>query len=236
MNIKLNRNQLKYIAIIAMIIDHIALHFIPMNTIIYTIFRTIGKLTAPIMCYFLVEGYKHTSSKKKYGMRLLIFAIISQLTYSVAHFYTLFIFNFNMIFTLFICFTILWSYDKIKNVWLKCILILFLTCISYFCDWGIFAPLWVFVFYVFDTKTLLQIISYCIIVGMVIIKYVALCENGEFGWNIALCQLGLFLFLPILYLYNGKNGNNNGFNKWFFYIFYPLHFLIIILIKIIMWT
>ena len=91
----LNRNQLKYIAIITMIIDHIAFVFIPSSNPMYSICRFFGKLTAPIMCYFLAEGYNYTSSKLKYGLRLFIFSIISQFAFSLAFYNTLFILKLN---------------------------------------------------------------------------------------------------------------------------------------------
>ena len=53
----------------------------------------------------------------------------------------------------------------------------------------------------------------------------------------ALLQFGVILAIPILYCYNGKKGNNeklNKFMKWFFYIYYPLHLLILLLSKILM--
>lgn len=229
MKIGLNRNQLKYIAIIAMVIDHIGAFFIPSSTIIYSICRFIGKLTAPLMCYFLVEGYRCTSSKPKYLVRLGIFAIISQFAFSLAVSNKIFIFKFNMIFTLFMCFLILLSYEKIKNKLVKWILILSLILISDFCDWGIFAPLWVLIFYIFKDKKSLQAIWYYIITCFAMaIKYIIIYNSG---WEVILRQSGLFLFIPAVYLYNGKKGNNNKFNKWFFYIFYPLHLLIIALIR-----
>lgn len=229
MKIGLNRNQLKYIAIIAMVIDHIGAFFIPSSTIIYSICRFIGKLTAPLMCYFLVEGYNYTSSKSKYLVRLGIFAIISQFAFSLAMSNKIFIFKFNMIFTLFICFLLLLSYEKIKNKLVKWIVILSLILISDFSDWGIFAPLWVLIFYLFKDKKSSQIGWYYIGTCFVmIIKYVIMNNSG---WDVILRQSGLFLFIPTVFLYNGKKGNNNNFNKWFFYIFYPLHLLVIALIR-----
>ena len=80
--LKLNRTQLKYIAALAMLIDHIGAFFIPVTTPIGALCRIIGRLTAPIMCFFLAEGYEHTRSKLKYGIRLLIFALVSQPFYA----------------------------------------------------------------------------------------------------------------------------------------------------------
>ena len=59
-----------------------------------------------------------------------------------------------MICTLFICFLVLLSYDKIKNKLIKYISIILLIIVSYFCDWGTFAPLWVLFFYIFNINVL----------------------------------------------------------------------------------
>ena len=67
--IRLNRTQIKYIAIAAMLLDHLAAFLLtpekyPALIVLYIIMRTIGRITAPVMFYFLVEGYVHTSSRK----------------------------------------------------------------------------------------------------------------------------------------------------------------------------
>lgn len=221
----LNRNQLKYIAIIAMLIDHIAFCFIPSSSFTHSICRFIGKLTAPIMCYFLVEGYKYTSSKIKYLMRLSVFSIVSQFAFSLALFNKLFVFKFNMIFTLLLCFIVLLSYEKIKNKIVKWWIISALIIFSYYCDWGIFAPIWSLSFYIFKGNISKQVLSYSIITTIVIIiKYIII---AAYPWNHILVQLGLLLFTAVLYLYNGERGKSSKFNKWFFYIFYPLHLLLL---------
>ena len=73
---------LKTIAIIAMLIDHIAWAFVPTGTILGQIMHIIGRITAPIMCYFIAEGYYHTHNMKKYALRLAIFALISHIAYN----------------------------------------------------------------------------------------------------------------------------------------------------------
>ena len=80
----LNSNALKYIAIIAMLIDHIAWAFVPFSSALGQIMHLIGRFTAPIMCYFISEGYFHTKDVKKYIFRIGIFAIISQLPFVIA--------------------------------------------------------------------------------------------------------------------------------------------------------
>lgn len=231
MNKILNRNQLKYLAIIAMVIDHIGFFFVDKDSIMYTICRIIGKITAPTMCYFLIEGYLHTSSKFKYGIRLLIFAVISQFSFSLAIYNTLFIFELNMIFTLFICFLILLSCDKIKNKFVKLLSIICLIWITQFCDWGIFAPLWTIVFYKSRNNLTIMLSLYYVVSSAVLIaRYISYYLSGYIMNNL-MNYLGLLLFLPMIYLYNGEKGKSNKFNRWFFYIFYPLQFLIFFLLK-----
>ena len=75
----LNSNQLKLIAIIAMTVDHL-------TWVIWPGYQTgwpqlalhcVGRITAPIMWFFIAEGYHYTHSFKKYALRLLLFAVIS---------------------------------------------------------------------------------------------------------------------------------------------------------------
>ena len=81
----LTSDILKLIAVIAMVIDHIAWAFIPFNSIAGQIMHVIGRLTAPIMCFMIAEGYYKTHNVKKYAQRLGIFALISHIPYTYFH-------------------------------------------------------------------------------------------------------------------------------------------------------
>ena len=120
----LDRVQIKYIAIAAMLIDHIEAFFLtlekhPELIALYVIMRTIGRIAGPVMLYFLAEGYSHTSSKLKYGLRLFCFGIISQIPYSLARYGKVSTENLNVIITLFMSFLMLYATDRIKNQILK---------------------------------------------------------------------------------------------------------------------
>ena len=109
--ISINKIQLKYIALLAMLLDHIAMFFYSyISYPCYILFRVIGRLAAPIFCYSLVEGYFYTSSKMKYGVRILIFAIISQFAYSYAMHGVLFSLEFNVLVTYFSSFKLALAY------------------------------------------------------------------------------------------------------------------------------
>ena len=109
----LNRNQLKYLVIAAMLIDHIAWAFVPTASLLGQAMHIVGRLTGPTMAYMLAEGYHYTRNVKKYALRLGIFAVISWLPFSY--------FErgcirpaFGVIYTLFLSLLAIWFWDKGK--------------------------------------------------------------------------------------------------------------------------
>ena len=105
----ISRGMLKYLAAFAMLLDHTAYIFFPGTGLLYFSFRLIGRLTAPIMCFFLAEGYYYTRSKSRYQLRLMLFALLSQFPYFFAFSRNdgFFSFGYSMIFTLFCSFLLL---------------------------------------------------------------------------------------------------------------------------------
>ena len=80
---RLNGNQIKLIAIVAMTIDHLTWTFFPGTQAVWYVFalHVIGRLTAPIMWFFIAEGCHYTHDKKQYVGRLFLFAVISHFAY-----------------------------------------------------------------------------------------------------------------------------------------------------------
>ena len=221
----MSRSTLKYIAIIAMTLDHISAFFLPIDTPLGCAMRIIGRITAPVMCYFIAEGFRYTSSRRNYGLRLFICAVISQAAYSFAHAGEAF--ELNMIFTLLIGFLMLCAYEEIKNTALRSITILLLTAASYFCDWGIIAPLWILSFHILRSDRKMLFSAFTFISLMHITLNTAACIITEIPWYSQLWQAGIFLFIPLILLCNGKKGRGGLFSKWFFYTYYPFHLAII---------
>ena len=73
----LSRTQLKIIAIISMVIDHFAWGFVDFYSPLGQFLHVCGRLTVPIMCFFIAEGFRKTSSIKKYIHRMAVFAVIT---------------------------------------------------------------------------------------------------------------------------------------------------------------
>lgn len=229
----MNRNVLKYIAIVAMLSDHIAMLFMNEYPSTYFIMRLVGRLTAAIMCFFIAEGFHYTRSKYNYGMRLGIFALISQFAYTFFENRTLFTYklftDWNVIFTFFIGFCVLLVYEKVINKPVKWSIIGLLCIVSYFGDWMIIAPLWILCFYIFRDTKKKRFIVFSILAALEVASCIPfIISNGEI-W-----QIGVFLVIPLLWLYNGEKGNDSTLHKWAFYLFYPLHLLVLGFIKLLL--
>ena len=232
---KMDRVQIKYIAIAAMLIDHIAAFFLtpekhPALIALYIIMRTVGRIAGPVMLYFLAEGYSHTSSKLKYGLRLLCFGIISQIPYSLARYGKVSTENINVIITLFMSFLMLAATDRIKNQVFKGLTVFVFILLTAFSDWGIIGPLIVWLFYISRDDRKSQIKAYMIIVGIYLASTIAFVIQDSQRWYEGICQIGLVLVIPLLGTYNGASGKKTVFNKWIFYIFYPFNLLVFWLI------
>ena len=228
----LNRTQIKYTAMVAMLLDHMAVFMLPPEeypnlTLLYVFMRIIGRMAGPVMFYFIAEGYRYTSSKLKYGIRLLSFGILSQILYSLARYGTISGTNLNVIITLFMSFLMLVVADKMKDKVMKGIVVFTFMILTSFSDWGVLGPLMVWLFYIYREDRKKQLISYISLCIAQIVMSVFIIMSGTIAWYDAIWQIGMTLPIILIYLYNGEAGRKTIVNKWAFYLFYPLHFLIL---------
>ena len=232
----MNRNQIKYIAIVAMLLDHIA--YVCSKTFqnyswgfaLSFVLRFFGRITAPTMCWFLVQGFVHTSSRKKYAIRLFIFAVISQIPYALLRSDVTFFAGLNVIYTLLVSFLMLWVLDSKLETFPKIVIVIALIALSMFGDWAIFAPVMVFFFYRFKDDRRRLLLFYSLASAMVVVADILFLILKQYYWWNELWQLGMFLFIPLYLSYNGEPGSRHPFHKWFFYCFYPAHLLVLYLI------
>lgn len=235
-----DRNQLKYLVIAAMLIDHIAWAFVPMESALGQVMHFIGRLTGPTMAYFLTEGYIHTRNVKKYAVRLGIFALVSWAPFCLFEFQTLpvaigddgvrVIPQFGVIYTLFLSLLALWLWDKGKSPkWCKVLGIFGLCVLSVLGDWPVLDILYVLIFYSYREQPRKKWIWFCVV--SILMHIPALIFSSSRIW--ILYELGI-LMVPLLvqFCYNGQGGSRRAVHKWFFYIFYPLHLLALGLLQI----
>ena len=232
----LNRDAIKYIAMLTMLLNHIAHIFLERGTLLYEIFEDIGFFTAPVMCFFLVEGYTYTRSKKEYGLRLVLFAVLSQIPFQLAFGYS----TLNMIYTLLCCFLILVVMEKVSNPLLCRGLSLLLILATVNGDWPVIAPILTILLANDWGDRRMMTRDFCLSYLLFAVLNVQSYMNGEPGdWTLyavthsLLSGLGILAAaMATLVLYNGERAKRGKtFSKWFFYLFYPGHLLILYLTK-----
>ncbi len=228
-------NQIKAIACLCMLIDHIGFLFFPEVEFL----RWIGRLAVPLFAYFIGEGCYYTSNPKRYFGRLFGLAVVCQLFYMGAQFargdlsevYLNILFTFSL--SLPLCFSYLQMRKSRRNGYPNIVLektaIFFVTVfvLAVFClfctktkeeigiaitlDYGIagvFLPL----FAVLHRSTRRKRITYAI--GVILFALILFFET-PYSWF-------SLLSIPILCFHNGEQGNKKW--QYAFYLFYPLHF------------
>lgn len=222
---------IKAIAVIAMIIDHLAWAFVPFGSVFGQVMHIIGRITAPIMCFFVAEGYHKTGNVKKYLQRIGLFAIISHLPYTFFESGKIsLIHQTSVMFPLFMGLLALVIRDNPNiEIAVKNMITLLICLVSMIGDWGGMAVVWILIFsdYRNNKNNLIKAFVFSVAV------YVLLCiiSDAIMGmWYNDLFQLGTLLAIPFIAKYNGVRKGRKGY-KWFFYIFYPAHLLLLALIK-----
>lgn len=219
---------LKLIAIIAMVIDHVAWAFVPFESFWGQAMHIIGRLTAPIMCFMVAEGYHKTRNVKKYAVRLGVFAVISHFPFVFFETGELqIIHSTSVMFPLFLGLVALIINDSPKYEYMVKQMIITIIClVAMLGDWSCIAVLWIVFFSRYRYSRREQLKYFCIISAIeVVICIVAGGLNGLF-------QLGVFLAVPLLSRYNGVRKGGKGY-QWFFYIFYPAHLLLLGILNIV---
>lgn len=223
----LSGNMLKIIAIAAMVVDHCAAVLLSGVLPNVWILRMIGRITAPIMCFFIAEGYYHTSNLKKYMGRLLLAAVISHIPYNLCFGHDIFSLNTDVMFSLLLGLAALaiCKSDRLA-VWQKVLGAAACCVLSYHADWGYIAVLWILGFGLFYGSRLKQTAAFAAVSMLYILQPFM---QGMVPVNIS--RLGVFLAIPLLMLYSGERGKKSKFIKWAFYWFYPIHLMIIYFIS-----
>ena len=218
----MSRDSIKMVAMFTMLINHIANVFLPAGQPLTNLCLCIGYFTAVTMCFFLVEGYGCTRSKRRYAGRLLGFAVLAQLPYQLAfpaNGIAGFV-QFNMLFTLLLCFLVLLVQEKIRDRVLRSVCIVLLICASLFCDWALLAPVFTLLFAWAGGNRTRQKAAF----GAAALLYGGMAGLGSGQvWEAVGCAVPILVSaFVILYLYNGRRAaRGRTFYKWFFYAFYP---------------
>ena len=236
----MNSNKIKIIACLSMLIDHMGLLLFPSLEWM----RWCGRLAMPLFAFFIAEGTRHTSDRKRYFLRTFLLGAACQLIYfaeeissgGVRSVYLNILFTFS--FSMLICFAYIdlekaiANRDKIRifeksAVFVIALVLIYvfeifctyskeLTGVSVYFDYG-FAGAVLPLFALLGKSRKKQTFFYSL---GVILFALSLCSAMPYVWF-------ALLDIPILLLYNGKRGS--GAFKYAFYVFYPLHLAILYL-------
>lgn len=224
----LSGSMLKLIAVITMLIDHIALVLGPELDFLtaslftvggrditwYYIMRRIGRLAFPIFCFLITEGFAHTRNRKRYALRLLLFALLSELPYDLMVGQTLFFGEKqNIYFTLLFGLLMIWVCQQSWDVWKRSALLVMLAVLAVCVkgSYGLSGSLLVLMIYLLKQYPAVQ----------AILSYPLLSNN----------LAATLAFVPIN-MYNGERGFiKHKALQYGFYVFYPLHIVVLVVIK-----
>lgn len=217
-------STLKILAVITMFLDHIGacvfehgllrMEAIRADETLYLflkntdqILRLIGRVAFPIFCFLLVEGFLHTSNRKKYALRLFLFALISEIPFDLAIRGSFFDIQYqNVYFTLLIGLLVMMLCDYFQKSFPAQLAILaggLLLALALHTDYGYKGVMLIELLYLFRCDRRKQIVA----------------GGLSFCWELT----APLAFIPIWH-YNGKRGLSL---RWFFYWFYPIHLLLL---------
>ena len=209
---------LKLIAIVSMACDHIGAKIFPSELWL----RAIGRITMPIMAYQAATGYRKTKNVPKYLLRLGIFALVSEPFY-----YLLFEHHSNVIITIFLGVASLYTADLIEKVskknWCRIFSYAIFAYIAHLLqsDWSFTGVFLIIAFYHANGDKLKNLLYPLPVYAVYMMTFLG---KGESYFQLNLVQLFGLCALPLICLTNGKKGPNA---KYLFYIFYPLHMVLI---------
>ena len=199
--------QLKCIAIVSMALDHTGAVLYPSQIWL----RCLGRIAFPIFCFLIVEGFFHTHDVRRYMGRLGVFALISEIPYDLAfRGVPLEYAHQNVFFTLLIGIGMMVLLERNREWPVKAVILLLAMWLAVLIrsDYNFRGVLLIFVFYIFHES-----------------RWLAVTAGGfwNFLYQGVIQKYGVLSVLPLA-LYNRERGRKM---KYFFYIFYPVHLLLL---------
>ncbi len=224
----MSARQLKWLAWITMTIDHIGYFQYPSAIWL----RMIGRLSFPLFAFLVCEGYRHTANKKQYFIRMAGSAALTQLLFTFAQ-----VGFVNVMVTFSFAIAAMYCYDRKWHLGIAGIIYL-TTLINP--DYSYYGVTLILLYYIFQERRGYQIASLAITTILFTMQYV-LIEPEYFMLILRHFAVYYFNFIQLLaifsgiflYFYNGSKGKKFRHpwlaivEKYFFYIYYPLHILLL---------
>ena len=202
--------DIRMIAIVTMIIDHIGL--IMVDTPFYYPLRMIGRIAFPLFCFLLVEGYKHTKNLNRYMFRLFVCAMVSQVPYSIF----LGTGQLNVMYELFIGLICLYLVDRQSSYGIIAFVGLLVACgASRGAEYGLYGIALIVAMYYFRGSPVNRF-WFCGILCILM--------SWEYYGAAALS-------MAVIWCYDGNVGKR--MNRWLQYAIYPVHMILLSAVRFI---
>lgn len=239
-HINISASTLHILAMIFMLFDHLWATIIPGNQWL----TCLGRLAFPIFAFMIVEGYFHTSSLRRYALRLLLFALISEIPFNLMYSSSLiYPYHQNVIWTLLLGLGLIHLNEltaKRRKMWLRilvgCITVIvgFLAGMLTMVDYYGVGVVTILTFYFFRKRK-----WWCLLGQIVVLYYMNVeilsgfyFEVTIMGHTVPIVQQGLALLALIpIWLYRGRKGYSSKLFQYVCYGFYPAHMLVFYLVR-----
>ena len=225
----MNRLYIKLIAALTMVIDHVGLIFLDSYTTTYTIFRMIGRISFVLFAFMIAEGFRNTKNLKKYLLRLGLAAVVLEVFIIIYYFLTdhNLIIHFNILWTLFVGLLTLTLFHH-KNKYLSLLTIpLIIGSEMIGLSYGAYGVLMIAFFGLYENKVTNML--HLIFLNLLFIDQPLLSFMNLEGFaKFPVLQWFSMAAIIFIFLYNGKSGKYKF--RWFFYLFYPGHLIVLYLI------
>lgn len=223
----LSQEALKGIACFTMLLDHIGATMVQGYAL-----RIIGRIAFPIFCFLMAEGTFYTKNPRKYGLRLMIGALLSEIPFDLAFRGKLTWEYQNVMLTLFLGFL---TVEIIQRTEFDIVKVLAVSGGFALAEWantdyGGFGVLLVVLFSQTRGKLWFQTIMVAMFSWMI-----NSLKIPVLGILVPIEMFAIFAMIPIA-LYSGGKVTSNRAVQWGFYLFYPVHLMILVLVRILLWN
>lgn len=226
----LNGFHLKLIAICTMFIDHLGYTLFPGDLWL----RCVGRVAFPIFCFLIAEGCVYTHDRRKYALRLLAFALLSEIPFNLMNSGAVWDrYHQNVLWTLLAGALVCWLMDwALKKRAASSFALTGAVMVAAFCllellntDYGGWGMLLVVMFYgVHRAPNSPAVKMAAQAAGL------AVFAVGVMNGRVITIELWALVALLPIWCYNGRRGFSPKAVQYGFYAFYPVHILILSLI------
>ncbi len=224
---RLSSFALRLLALAAMFVDHAGLALFPA----VGAFRCVGRISFPIYCFLLTQGFLHTRDVRAYGRRLLLLAILSEIPFDLLIFGRVACgMEQNVLFSLLLGLMALYAAEALRGRPVQAALVILTLCMAAMAarvSYGWLAiALCLCVYYAGENRLRMALSM----AATLLLYTLSLALSGVTASWVLVSLCALCSLLPIL-LYNGRRGARNPLFTFLFYAAYPLHLLALVAIR-----